>query len=141
MADLAEPGGNRRADAPAGAVIADQVGKDGFEIAIAGHQRIIVGVADRRVVLAMIAGIMPGDGDGVVPGRSALIALSSVILTLQQGQRGGARLGGDLFASQHAGDFLGAGIVGQWFGGADHAAVCCCLGNPHMMIALCRDLR
>jgi len=64
MAHLAETGGSRRADAQARAVHANQCGEGGFERAVAGHQRVIVGIADDRIILAVIAHVVKSDGCG-----------------------------------------------------------------------------
>ena len=64
MADLAKAGRGWCANTPAGAVITHKIGEGGLKIAVAGHQRVIIRIADRRVILAMIAFIMPGDGGG-----------------------------------------------------------------------------
>ena len=76
MPHLAKPGCGRRANTPAGAVITHKIGEGGLKIAVAGHQRVIIGIADRRIILAMIALIMPGDGGGEggqFPGRGVAI--------------------------------------------------------------------
>ena len=64
MAHLAETGGSRRADAQARAVYANQCREGGFERAVAGHQRVIVGIADDRIILAVIARVVKSDGGG-----------------------------------------------------------------------------
>ena len=64
MPHLAETGRRRRTNAKAGAVLADKRREDGLKRTVARHQRVIVGIADHRRVLAVIAGVVIGDGGG-----------------------------------------------------------------------------
>ena len=66
MAHLAETGGSRRADAQARAVLANQCGEGSFQRSVAGYQRVIVGIADDRIILAVIALVVKSDGGGQI---------------------------------------------------------------------------
>ena len=66
MAHLAEAGSGRRADAQARTVLANQCREGGLQRAVAGHQRVIVGIADDRIILAVIARVVKSDGGGQI---------------------------------------------------------------------------
>ena len=66
MTHLAKSGSGRRTHPQAGTVIAHQIGKGSFKIAVAGDQRVIGGIADDRCILAMIAEVVKLDGAGKV---------------------------------------------------------------------------
>ena len=64
MAHFAEADGSRCADTQTRAVLADQCREGRLERAVTGDQRVIIGVADDRIILAMIAQIVKSDGSG-----------------------------------------------------------------------------
>ena len=64
MPHLSETGRRRRADAKAGAVLADKRREGGLKRTVARHQRVVFGIADHRRVLAVIARVVIGDGGG-----------------------------------------------------------------------------
>ena len=64
MTHLVETSSGRRTHPQAGTVIAHQIGKGGFKVAVAGDQRVIGGIANDRCILAMIAEVVKLDGAG-----------------------------------------------------------------------------
>ena len=61
---LAKAGGDRCTNPPARAVLAHQMREQRFDGGIAAHQRIELGIADRRRILGMVAPVVLGDLGG-----------------------------------------------------------------------------
>ena len=123
---LAKPGGRRGADPARRAVGADQLREARLDRVVAPAQRVVIGVGDLGRVLGVVEPVVMRDrlgqrararpgprprsarrpAAGSSDGAAARRSKRSCAAPGDQARRGGARLGGDRAARQHAGDLL-----------------------------------